>query len=900
MKSLRAKMTILIALVVLISSGLLLMFNYRRAMNSMSAQIENNYSLAADKYAQELTALINKYATMIDTLSVEIMESRLHEKSHDEFHKYLEESFEYLNEEGYLYDIYYTYPDNTMACASDFVVDGSMDYVHDREWYYVAAETHKLYYSTPYLDSDSGLPIVTISKAVYVDGEMQGTIAADIIVDILEQIIGRAEVEPDSYAFLIDQNMGMIVHPNDAYSFNDKPLGVLDITDAQYEEVISNIMSNSKKTVYLTDYDGVTRGIVVSRMENTGWYVGFATSKDEIMRGAGELIRGFVIAAIIAVILGGIFAFFIAFIFEKMTRQQQEYDEKVLRLEKKAADEANNAKSAFLADMSHEIRTPINAILGMNEMIMRETDEAQVLDYAKNIKSSGNSLLQLVNSILDFSKIEGGKMEIVPVKYSTKTMVNYVRNSIKERAAAKNLELITHIDPELPKELYGDDVRIEQIILNLLSNAVKYTPSGSVTFTLKALEKKDDTVQLYAEVADTGIGIKEEDMGRLFESFERLDTVKNRNIEGTGLGMSITTKLLHLMDSELKVKSKYGEGSVFYFSIWQKIEDPEPMGEYKESGESGQNTENLHGYRESFRAPKARILVADDTRMNLTVVINLLKTTGINIDTADNGEEALKLSEQTKYDVILLDQRMPGMDGVETLKAMRAQVTNKNTDTPVICLTADAIRGARDRYISEGFTDYLTKPVEGESLEKMLLEYLPEEKVEKAENGEVQEDDSKAGKLRSDMSSGSKTGKSVSGMAQDIKSDGKDGIVGITDEITDTMLDNLKKAGIDTAAGLTYCMDDMEFYQTILLEFARDYTDRAEKLNTYKKDKNWKNYAIQIHSVKSSARTIGAKELAAEALALEKAATDEKEAEIEKLHDAAMELYKETVRSIRT
>ncbi len=856
MRSLRAKMTILIALVVLISSGLLLMFNYRRAMNSLSAQIEKNYSLAADKYAQELTALINKYATMIDTLSTEIMVSRLHEKSHDEFHKYLEESFAHLNAEGYLYDIYYTYPDNTMACASDFVVDGTMDYVHDREWYYVAAETRELFYSTPYLDSDSGLPIVTISKAVYVDGEMQGTIAADIIVDSLEQIIGKAEVEPNSYAFLIDQNMGMIVHPNDAYSFNDKPLGVLDITDAQYEEVISNIMSNSKKTVYLTDYDGVTRGIVVSRMENTGWYVGIATSKEEIMRGAGELIRGFVIAAIVAVILGGIFAFFIAFVFEKMSRQQQEYDEKVLRLEKKAADEANKAKSSFLADMSHEIRTPINAILGMNEMIMRETDETQVLDYAKNIKNSGNSLLQLVNSILDFSKIEGGKMEIVPAKYSTETLVSYVINSIKERAAAKDLEFIMNVDPELPKELNGDDVRLEQIILNLLSNAVKYTPKGSVTLTLKAAERKEDSVLLYAEVADTGIGIKEEDMDRLFESFERLDTVKNRNIEGTGLGMSITTKLLRLMDSELKVKSKYGEGSVFYFSVWQKIENPEPIGEYKANNAG---TEILHGYHESFRAPEARILVVDDTRMNLTVVVNLLKTTGINIDTAENGDTALKLTEQNKYDVILLDQRMPGMDGVETLKAMRAQETNKNLATPFICLTADAIRGARDRYISEGFTDYLTKPVEGEALEKMLLEYLPEEKVEKA----------------------------------DSQSTSVDEFGSVEREYQD-----LKKAGIDVDSGLTYCMNDMEFYESILAEFARDYTDKAEKLNTYKNDKNWKNYSILIHSVKSSARTIGAKELAARALDLEKASADGNEAVIMQNHDSVMALYEGTVNSI--
>ncbi|MBQ5932164.1 MAG: response regulator, partial [Lachnospiraceae bacterium] len=352
-----------------------------------------------------------------------------------------------------------------------------------------------------------------------------------------------------------------------------------------------------------------------------------------------------------------------------------------------------------------------------------------------------------------------------------------------------------------------------------------------------------------------------------------------------------------LMDSELKVKSKYGEGSVFYFSVWQKIENPEPMGEYKESAESGKNTENLHVYRESFRAPKARILVVDDTKLNLTVVINLLKATGISIETADNGEAALKLTGQYEYDVILLDQRMPGMDGVETLKAIRVQESGKNTDTPVICLTADAIRGARDRYISEGFTDYITKPVEGEALEKMLLVYLPEGKVEKEKKPE---EDFENGKTQEGMGPDIKDKKTVSGMAQDIDSDGIDGNDNITGEITELKLESLQKAGIDTAAGLTYCMNDMEFYQSILAEFAGDYTEKAEKLNAYKKDKNLKNYAILIHSVKSSARTIGAKELADRALELEKAATDGQEAEIEKLHDVAMELYKETVKSIRT
>ena len=861
MKSLRAKMTILIALVVLTLSGLLLLFSYKRAMNSMSSQLEKNYTIAADKYAQELTALINTNATMIDTLATEITVSRIYESSYDDFHKYLERSFELINKKGYIYDIYFTYPDNHMACASDFVVDGSMDYVHDREWYTVAAKTGELFYSTPYLDSDSGLPIVTISKAVYTDGKLQGVIAADIFVDILVDIISKAEVEPDSYAFLIDQNMGMIVHPNEAYSFDDKPLGVLDISDAQYDEVISVIKSNSKKTVYLKDYDGVTRGIVISRMENTGWYVGIATSKDEIMSGAGGLIRGFVIAAIVAVVIGGIFAFFLAFVLDKLSRQQQEYEATVLRLEKKAADDANEAKSAFLADMSHEIRTPINAILGMNEMIMRETDEADIMEYSRNIKNSGNSLLQLINSILDFSKIEGGKMEIVPIRYSMVDMISYVVNSVKERAITKGLEFKTDIDPELPSELFGDDVRLEQIILNLLSNAVKYTPKGSVKLIMKAGQIKDGSVLLHAEVADTGIGIKEEDMARLFESFERLDTTKNRNIEGTGLGMSITTKLLALMDSELKVKSKYGEGSVFYFDVWQKIENPEPLGEFKIEGEK---KEVLHGYRESFRAPDANILVVDDTNMNITVFVNLLKNTGIKIYTAENGNEAIELAKNKRYDVILLDQRMPGMDGVETLDRMRRLESKKNVYTPVICLTADAIRGARERYLSQGFSDYLTKPVNGEELEKMLQEYIPDNKIftaDDTESADTEVDD---------------TGKSSE----------------------NDLFSSLAQAGIDTDASMKYFQGDTSFYISILSEFTKDYPTKRDTLGKHKENRNWKEYSVLIHSVKSSAKTIGAMELAEKALRLEKASGNNEGETIEKEHDDAMKMYKKVVDSI--
>lgn len=539
-------------------------------------------------------------------------------------------------------------------------------------------------------------------------------------------------------------------------------------------------------------------------------------------------------------------------------RRKQEYEAEVLRLEKRSADEANKAKSDFLADMSHEIRTPINAILGMNEMILRETADQNVIEYSRNIKSSGRNLLHLINSILDFSKIEDGKMEIVPVRYSLSTLITYLANSVQERAKVKGLDFITDINPILPSELNGDDTRIDQIILNLLTNAVKYTHEGSVTLRIDEKDRTVDKVLLYVEVKDTGIGIKEDDMEKLFESFERLDKVRNRNIEGTGLGISITTKLLNLMGSELMVHSRYGEGSVFSFELWQKIEDPTPIGEYK-IGEI--NDSDSDEYQESFRAPDAKILIVDDTKMNIIVAVNLLKSTQLMIDTAQGGREAIRLCEDNSYDVILLDQRMPGLDGTETLKEIRALPDGRYADTPIICLTADAIRGAKERYMAEGFTDYLTKPVDGRTLERMLMKYLPKEKV-----------------LEAAHAAENHTG---------------------VDMTSDPILGELTRKGFDTESALKYCQNDISIYHTILDEFASEYSRKSVSLEKCFLLGTWNDYSILIHSVKSSSKTIGATKLSERAAQLEKACKDGDDAFIRSSHEEVMKMYKSVADVIR-
>ncbi|MBO4414940.1 MAG: response regulator [Lachnospiraceae bacterium] len=398
-----------------------------------------------------------------------------------------------------------------------------------------------------------------------------------------------------------------------------------------------------------------------------------------------------------------------------------------LKVAKEKADAANIAKSDFLANMSHEIRTPINAVLGMNEMIIRECDDPNIVRYARDVEGAGKNLLAIINDILDFSKIESGKMELVEAPYRLSVVLNDVVNMTTFKARSKNLELNIQVEKDIPDNLLGDEVRIRRIIVNLLNNAVKYTEHGSVSLDVRHTLYNGD-FELVIDVTDTGIGIKSEEMPRLFNRFDRLDLSQNKTIEGTGLGLAITKGLLELMGGNINVVSMYGKGSTFTVTIPQKVVDQEPIGNWQEKYR--ETLKEKEDYKEEFHAPDARILVVDDTIINLIVVQNLLKQSQMTIDTASSGQEMLDMTKDTKYDVILLDQRMPQMDGTEALHLLRKRVDGVNDDTPVICLTADAISGAKERYISEGFTDYLTKPIEGSELEEMLKVYLPADKIQ--------------------------------------------------------------------------------------------------------------------------------------------------------------------------
>ena len=416
----------------------------------------------------------------------------------------------------------------------------------------------------------------------------------------------------------------------------------------------------------------------------------------------------------------------LAVFLDATTRELKESNRKLQDMAE-AAQAATIAKSQFLSNMSHEIRTPINAILGMDVMILREETSPAILEYAENIRTAGNSLLGLVNDVLDFSKSEAGKLDIIPVEYSLSSMLNDLVDTAWIRAEKKGLNFVVNVPEDIPNILLGDELRIRQVIMNILTNAVKYTKQGTVTFSMDYEKQDAASILLKASVRDTGIGIKEEDLAKLFTAFERIEEERNRAIEGTGLGMNITQCLLNLMGSKLEVESVYGRGSVFSFVLKQEVLRWEPMGNFGEA--CHHMLERRPAYREAFTAPGARLLVVDDTPVNLTVVKGLLKRTRMQIDTAGSGRECLRLVGKNRYDIIFLDHRMPEMDGIETMRRMRETAGNPNKDTPVISLTANVVSGARNMYIDAGFRDYLTKPINGTQLENMILKYLPPEKV---------------------------------------------------------------------------------------------------------------------------------------------------------------------------
>lgn len=838
----------LILTILLVTMIVSIVFNMRATWDLGNSDMENEvetYEYELSEWIAEQKSILDMFCSIIST-NPDILDD-------------YESAVSYINDITVQYPeisvSYMTNPDakHTVIMNNGWQPDDDWK-VEERQWYIDTEKSKEGWnISSPYYDEQTGFYCVTFSERVYDadSGEFLGNFGIDFFMDKLTEILGESYVE-DSYAFLMDSDGNIVNHPYAAYQMSED--NQVNIRDSAYK----NIHFSDYETAIFKDYDDQTK-ICVSKVNNASGFT-IVVAKDWWSIYGSMVLYGILLAVIFISCTATIY-----YLLSHLMKWQEEVQ---LQLQESAdsAIAAGKAKSQFLAQMSHEIRTPINAVLGMNEMILRESENMDIREYAMNIQSAGRTLLSLINSILDFSKIEDGKMEIVPVEYDTASLVNDLVHIVLERAKKKNLEFKLDISKQLPKTLFGDDVRIRQIISNLLSNAVKYTPAGAVTLLMKEEKIDQESILLYVAVTDTGIGIKPEDMEKLFESFQRLDQQRNRNIEGTGLGISIVQKLLQMMDSKLEVESVYGEGSKFFFSVKQKVVSAEPIGDYEKRLQDSILTSENETY---LFAPDASILVVDDNEMNLKVIKGLLKRNGIVPDTADSGKKCLELVSGKLYDIIFLDHMMPEMDGIETHRRLRSgHLLNKNTS--VIVLTANAIVGARDEYLKEGFDDYLSKPIEVGALEAKLTKHLPKDIVSYKEVNKQQpkaEDDTENDTQQTDTLS-----------------------------LKELRLLYEKCPQLHVLRGLSYCMESKAFYLSMLNEF-RSGDKRQSITEAYEKE-DTDNYRILVHALKSTSLSIGAQLLSEHAKGLEMAAKADNWDYIHQNHDEVMAEYAELLDGI--
>lgn len=492
------------------------------------------------------------------------------------------------------------------------------------------------------------------------------------------------------------------------------------------------------------------------------------------------------------------------------------YADEMIRL-RDEAEKANVAKSSFLAHMSHEIRTPMNAIIGFSDLCIKENSQGNLAEYVTNIKTSAGTLLSLINDVLDISKIESGKMELVLVDYHLTQLFEELVSAIAPQADEKNLSFRYMVEEQIPSVLKGDKMRVREIIINLLANAIKYTREGTVLFKIKEIERDEKRIHLAILVKDSGIGIKEEDQKNIFQKFEQTDRYKNYSVEGTGLGLAIVKNLVEMMQGEISVESEYGEGSLFRAEIWQEIVDDTPIGEFRGSNlEPKQTPQKSEKIKLAFEDSK--ILVVDDNDINLKVAVSLLKLYGTAADIAHSGKECLDMTKKKRYDLVFMDQMMPQMDVIETMKTIRRERKNYR-DVPIVVLTANALVGVRVEMLSAGFEDFLGKPIMLDEMESILLKFLKPTKMEEVEESLGQ---------------------------------------------IDTKYEILQQNGIDAANGIQLCGEET-IYKDVLQSFLNHSGEQLLQMEQYKQEGLYEDYTILVHGIKSAAATMGANELSGKA-----------------------------------
>jgi signal transduction histidine kinase/CheY-like chemotaxis protein len=697
------------------------------------------------------------------------------------------------------------------------------DYIPQQQpWYQAAVRSgNKVVYTIPYQDTRTGKLIISAVRNIdNQEGEIYGILSVDIDITWLTNYIGALKLAPGGYGILASQNMTLIGHPGEAYlgrQMQDLASPGGGSAGKAYTEISHILWRGGEVSGWrIIDTDGVPATVFFRHMAN-GWYVGIVTPYR-------RFYRDLFYAIAVLTILGFLLACFLSYMLLRLSAA------------KFRADQESKSKSSFLARMSHEIRTPMNAIIGMSELALREDLGEQGREYVANIRQAGDNLLSIINDILDFSKVESGKLELINADYFLSSLLNDVISIIRTRLNEKPVSLVIRTDDFLPAVLHGDESRIRQVLLNILDNAVKYTREGSITLTIRSgrtsAPAPGDTISLSFEIADTGVGIKPENMEKLFEEFHQINTKASRNIVGTGLGLTIARALCVLMGGNITVDSRYGQGSIFTVNLPQTVIDPKP---FKKAGNL--ETKNGKAYRKMekpktrFTAPEARILIVDDITTNLSVAKGLLSPYKMRIDCCGSGLETLHLVEKNSYDIVFLDHMMPGMDGIETAAAIRAMGNPSVRNLTLVALTANAVSGMKEMFLEKGFNDYLAKPIEIAKMDSILEKWIPKSKQQKPA-----------------------AGRQPGGEAPGIPAG---------------PLFSLE--GLDAARGITMTGGTEKGYRNVLAVYRQDALQRLPLLENPPDGEALPGFIIQVHSLKSASATIGAEELSREAAELEAA-----------------------------